>query len=153
MNILGIGPSLAIVGGGSAVIIFLLQRALGIAISLPSPWREFFQALGIVISAIGVYFWFSSVVLISRAFRSHRLETSGVYRLSRNPLYASFIVFLVPGIAFICNNLLIFVVSLAMFVAFKLCIGKEEEFLEQKFGADFHQYAQKVAQLIPFVRV
>ena len=135
------------------MIIFLVQSALGVAVSLPSPWRELLQVLGILLSAIGVCFWLSSVVLISRAFQSHRLETSGVYRLSRNPMYAAFIIFIVPGIAFTCNNLLIFVVSLAMFVAFKLRIGKEEEFLQQEFGAEFQQYARKVAQLIPFVRV
>jgi protein-S-isoprenylcysteine O-methyltransferase Ste14 len=153
VNILGIGPLLAIVGGSSLAIVLLLQRTVGIGVSLLSPWRELFQVLGIVLLALGVYFWLSAAVLIARAFRSHRLETSGVYRLSRNPLYAAFIVFLVPGIAFMCNDLLIFVASVAMFVVFKLRIRKEEEFLQQEFGADFQQYAREVAQLIPFVRV
>ena len=153
MNILGIGPLLAIVGGGSFVILSLLQHVLGIAIPLPPPWREYFLAIGILLAAIGIYFWISSALLISKAFPSHKLEISGVYRFSRNPLYAAFIVFIVPGIAFICNDLLILTASLTMFAAFKLRIGQEEEFLRKEFGEEFQQYAQKVAQLIPFVKV
>jgi protein-S-isoprenylcysteine O-methyltransferase Ste14 len=153
MNILGIGPLLAMVGGCSFIILFLLQHVWGIAIPFPSMWREYFLTLGILLTAIGIYFWISSALLISRAFRSHKLEISGVYHLSRNPLYAAFIVFIVPGIAFICNDLLIMALSLAMFAAFKLRIAQEEEFLKKEFGREFQQYAQKVAQLIPFVKV
>jgi protein-S-isoprenylcysteine O-methyltransferase Ste14 len=153
MNILGIGPLLAAVGGGSFALIFLLQHVLGIAIPLPPPEREYLSAFGILLIAIGIYFWISSSILISKAFHSHRLETSGVYRLSRNPLYAAFIVFIVPGIALLCNDLLIFAASFAMFAAFKLRIAQEEEFLKKEFGKEFQQYAQNVAQLIPFVKV
>jgi hypothetical protein len=39
MNILGIGPLLAIIGGVSFVIVFLLQKELGVAITLSSPWQ------------------------------------------------------------------------------------------------------------------
>ena len=152
MNILGIGPLLAVVGACSFGIIFL-QRIIGMTIPLPPACREYSTAFGILLIAVGLYFWISSALLISKAFRSHRLEISGVYRLSRNPLYAAFIVFIVPGIAFLCNDLLYCAVSLAMFAAFKLRIGKEEEFLRKEFGEEFQQYAQKIAQLIPFVKM
>jgi protein-S-isoprenylcysteine O-methyltransferase Ste14 len=153
MNILGIGPLLAVVGACSFGALFLLRRILGITIPLPPAWREYVMAFGILLIAVGLYFWISSALLISKAFRSHRLETSGVYRLSRNPLYAAFIVFIVPGIAFLCNDLFICATSLAMFAAFKLRIGKEEDFLKKEFGEIFQQYAQKVAQLIPFIKI
>ncbi len=153
MNILGIGPLLAVVGACSFGIIFFLQRIIGMTIPLPPACREYATAFGILLIAVGLYFWISSALLISKAFRSHRLEISGVYRLSRNPLYAAFIVFIVPGIAFLCNDLFICAVSLAMFAAFKLRIGKEEEFLRKEFGEEFQRYAQKIAQLIPFIKI
>ena len=68
-------------------------------------------------------------------------------------MYAAFIIFIVPGVAFLCNNLLVLGASVGMFVAFKLQIGKEEEFLQQEFGVAFQRYAREVPQLIPFVRL
>ncbi len=153
VSIFGIGPLLVLIGGTILAVILLLQYAFGVAIALPSPWADFFRILGIPLGAIGVYFWVSSALLITRAFRSHRLETTGVYRLSRNPMYAGFIVFIVPGIAFLFNNLLILGTSVGIFAAFKLRIGKEEAFLQREFGEAFQRYAREVPQLIPFVRL
>lgn len=153
MNLMGIGPVLAIVGAISAAIVIVLQLAFGIGIYLTSSLMEIVRVFGIVLIATGVYFWLSSARLVLRAFKAHRLETAGVFGLSRNPLYAAFIVFIIPGIGFVTNNLLILLISVAMFAAFKMRIGKEEEFLEKEFGDEFRQYAHDVSQLIPFLNV
>jgi protein-S-isoprenylcysteine O-methyltransferase Ste14 len=152
MNILGIGPLLATVGGGTIAVVVVCQGFWGFTLPVPSTWRESFLIIGVFLVAVGTYFWLSSVVLIKRAFDSHRLITKGVYRLTRNPLYASFIVFIIPGLAFMENNLSLLVTSVTMFVAFKLRIRREEEFLEKQFGMEFEHYKKSVAQLIPFTR-
>ncbi len=153
MSIFGIGPLLAVVGGIAFVIVLLLRMEWGLALTLSSRWEWVVRPIGIMACGVGVWFWVSSLVLIKRAFKDHRLETSGVYRMSRNPLYAAFIVFIVPGIAFITNNLLVLFVSFCMFVCFKMLIAKEEEFLREEFGDEFEAYSCKVAQLIPFIRL
>jgi protein-S-isoprenylcysteine O-methyltransferase Ste14 len=79
--------------------------------------------------------------------------TDGVYRYSRNPMYAAFIIFLIPTVSLLSGDLLILLVSVIMFVAFKGLIRKDESFLKKEFGEDFERYASQVAQLIPFVRV
>ncbi len=152
MNITGIGPLLAIVGGCTVIIISAVQRLIGLDFSLSSPLEEILFVLGIVLIFIGMIFWISSVFLVKKAFESHKLITTGVYRFSRNPLYAAFIVFIIPGISFLTNNLLLLAVSIMMYIAFKMRIGKEEEFLAKEFGEDYEQYKKQVAQLIPFVR-
>ena len=79
--------------------------------------------------------------------------TKGVYGLSRNPMYSAFIVFIVPGLAFMTNNFLILFISICMFIGFKLLIGKEEKYLQQEYGAVYEEYSSKIAQLIPFIHV
>lgn len=45
---------------------------------------------------LAIVFWVSGGLKAEKAFREHRLETSGVFRLTRNPPYAAFMVFMVP---------------------------------------------------------
>ena len=153
MSILGIGPLLAIVGAIAALIVIVLEKVIGFTLSLPAPWRVWAFALGVVLMAVGVVFWLSSAVLVKKAYGSYRLTTTNVYGISRNPMYAGFIIFIIPGIALALNNLTLFLVAVAMFVAFKLRIGLEEVYLAKEFGLKFDEYRRSVSQLIPFIRI
>ena len=153
MSILGIGPGLAIVGAAAATIVIVLRRVASCSVSLSSPWQGWAYWAGLVLLVVGVYFWISSAALVRRAFDSRQLVRRGVYGVSRNPMYAGFIVFIIPGLALAMNEMLLFIISIAMFAAFKLRIGREEEFLAKEFGSEFEQYRKSVPQLIPFVRL
>ncbi len=153
MSVLGIGPILFVAGAVPLALVLVTQFRWEISVPLPTPWNFIFLALGIILCAVGAIFWFGSAIPVEKAFRAHRLVTSGVFRLSRNPLYTAFIVFIAPGAAFIANNLLLLIVAPVMFVVFKLQIGKEEEYLRQEFGDDYLDYEAEVPQLIPFVRI
>ena len=153
MNIFGIGPLLAITGVVTGAIAMIFCRIAECSGSLPSPWREWILWVGIILLIIGVYFWISSAILVKMAFESRRLVQTGVYGFSRNPMYAGFIVFIIPGLALVLNNMLLIVVSVAMFVVFKLRIGLEESFLSKEFGVEYERYRTRVPQLIPFVRL
>ena len=153
MNILGIGPLLAIVGIVMAAILALFARMVGWSPALPSPWREWAFGSGLILLAIGMYFWISAAICVRQAFGSHRLAQTGAFRFSRNPMYAGFIVFIIPGLAFVLNDLLLIAISLVMFVAFKMLVGQEERYLAEQFGAEFERYRKSVPQLIPFIRL
>ena len=134
MKLSGIGPHLAIVGGVSTIFLIMLKRTIGFEIQAQSPWREVMFVLGVFCAVVGVIFWISSVIQIKRAYESHVLEPKGVYRFSRNPLYAAFIVFIIPAFAFLNDNLLLLMVSVIMFCVFKSQIKKEENFLSKKLA-------------------
>jgi protein-S-isoprenylcysteine O-methyltransferase Ste14 len=153
MNILGIGPLLAITGVVTGAIVMIFCRIAECSVSLPSPWREWIFWVGITLLIPGGYFWISSAILVKRVFESRSLVQTGVYGLSRNPMYAGFIVFIIPGLALMLNNLLLIAVSVAMFIVFKLRIGREESFLSKEFGVEYERYRTMVPQLIPFVRL
>ena len=152
MNILGIGPLLAMVGVVTGSIVMIVSRVAKCSISLPSPWREWIFWVGMILLIVGGYFWISSAILVKRAFDSRRLVQTGVYGLSRNPMYAGFIIFIIPGFAFVLNNMALFIISMAMYVAFKLRIGREENFLLEQFGVEYERYRMMVPRLMPFTR-
>ncbi len=151
MSILGIGPSLAITGVATAVALIVVKRLTGYALALSSPWQEWGLVAGIFVMIIGVFFWLSAGLTVKRAFEARTLVTKGVFSVSRNPMYAGFILFIFPGLALALNDLLIIIISVALYVAFKARIGREEEFLLREFGEEYEHYRESVPQLVPFV--
>jgi protein-S-isoprenylcysteine O-methyltransferase Ste14 len=153
MSILGVGPLLAVTGGLSFVLILVFQGFWGVEASVSAAFQPILFGAGALIGVIGFYFWLASALLIGRKFAEHQLITAGVYRYSRNPMYAAFIVFLIPASALLLNDLLILLVSLVMFSVFKISIRKEEAYLRSEFGPEYQHYTERVAQLIPFIKL
>jgi protein-S-isoprenylcysteine O-methyltransferase Ste14 len=102
--------------------------------------------------AFACHYGGASPLAVKRALGSGCLVTGGVYRLCRNPMYAGFVLFIVPGLALLLNNLLLIVVSAVMFMAFKLRISREEDSLTVAFGQEYENYRSEVRQLVPLPR-
>lgn len=153
MNIFGIGPVLIIVGTLTGVALITLERLTGFTFSLSTPWRGWGLFTGVALLVAGMALWGSAGAQVKRAFGSHQLVTKGAFAICRNPMYAAIIVCIIPGIAFIVNDLMLIIVSVTTCIAFKLRIAWEEEFLSKEFGQEYEQYRESVAQLIPFIRL
>ena len=150
MDIWGIGPRLAI----SGFLSFIAALIIGFRLEYFGYWfvpMPIATALGIALVTVGVYFWLDSVRLIAARFKSGVLIREGAYRLVRNPMYTGFIVFIVPGLSLMLNNLLIILSSIVMLLVFKMNIYKEEQYLKQQFGVAYQDYMSNVKQIIPFI--
>ena len=152
MNIFGIGPRLVLTGGAGVAAVLLLRKFLGWTLHAPAAWMPGLRIAGAVLLLTGFYFWADSAIRIVPASRARRLATSGVYGRCRNPMYAAFIVFVIPGIALAVNEFLVLAVALGLYLEFQRQVGREEEFLRREFGAAYAQYARQVPQLFPRIR-
>ncbi len=150
MNIFGIGPKIAISGVLSIAAILIIGLRMERVVHWPVPTAGL-TAMGCVFVIIGLYFWLDSIRLIMSRFKLDVLILDGAYRFVRNPMFAGFIVFIVPGLSFILNNPLIILSSIIMLLVFKMNIYKEEEYLQQRFGHAYQDYQSKVKQIIPFI--
>jgi len=79
---------------------------------------------------------------------SSSLVTSGVYRMTRNPMYLGFLLILLGWGAYLSN-----ILSIALVAAFVLYmdlfqIGPEERALEGRFGSEFVAYKGRVRRWI-----
>lgn len=71
------------------------------------------------------------------------MNQRGLYRLSRNPMYAAyFLLFL--GCALLTQSLLLLGFVLAFQIAAHWMIRAEERWCEERFGAEYLQYKKKV---------
>lgn len=75
----------------------------------------------------------------------HELRTSGIYRISRNPMYASFI-FLNAATFLVIPSLLLLAVMLYGMIVHHFIVLGEENYLEKEFGGDYRLYKSRVSR-------
>ena len=73
----------------------------------------------------------------------HELRKGGIYKFSRNPMYASFIFLNTAAFLFLPSILLLVVMLYGMVVHHFIILG-EEEFLENEFGDEYRKYKASV---------
>lgn len=152
-NMMGVGPKLAILSApvlAGAIAATVLYHDLFRFSFLP---RALTLVAGALLVAVGLVFYAATARLFLREFKTGRLITTGTFALCRNPIYASFIVFLVPGAGLLCDSWLIAAWSLALYGGMKLFIGEEYRELEAAFGAEARRYAEEVNEVLPLPRL
>lgn len=98
------------------------------------------------IAALSRFFLSKNTLVTIRPARS--LETSGIYSVTRNPMYLS-LVFLYSGLGIFLGNWWTFLLlALLVAVVQNYVIQKEEQYLQRAFGGDYDRYRKKVRRWI-----
>lgn len=105
--------------------------------------------IGVILIGIGLIIYAKSLKSIKKAYFSSKLVTSGIYAYMRHPLYASFILFTVPGIVCLFNSWILFFIPISYYTIFKFMIKKEEEYCMNKFGKQYSNYKSQVNAIFP----
>ncbi|HEY3369266.1 MAG TPA: isoprenylcysteine carboxylmethyltransferase family protein [Prolixibacteraceae bacterium] len=77
----------------------------------------------------------------------HELRTGGIYRFSRNPMYASFIFLNTATFLFLPSIVLLAIMVYGMVVHHFIILG-EEKFLESEFGNEYQTYKSRVPRYL-----
>ena len=105
--------------------------------------------IGAVMGVASVPIFISSGRTITKAFAEGRLVTSGTYAICRNPLYANWIILLLPAIALLCNSWLMLLAPAVLYITTRLRIHHEEAYLEERFRQEFIEYRQRTNAIFP----
>jgi protein-S-isoprenylcysteine O-methyltransferase Ste14 len=119
------------------------------AFNFPLVPAEWTLALGALFLLVGVPFWLLSTGMFLLAYFRGRLETRGPFAVMPNPIYGSWIVFVIPGISLALNWWPILLTSIVMYAAQRMFIHDEDDALREKFGRQYEEYRKKV--LIKFL--
>jgi len=98
----------------------------------------------------GIVAFVSTMAQFITNFPKGELITKGMYACSRNPIYASWIVFILPATGLICSNWVFFVAAFVMCVATVFLVKKEEDELLQCFGKQYFEYKKRVGIIVGF---
>ncbi|HRK53962.1 MAG TPA: isoprenylcysteine carboxylmethyltransferase family protein [Cyclobacteriaceae bacterium] len=139
------------------VIIFLISIYSQKALPLPTMFFEtsvafiagiLFVMSGLIVTLPALIKFFRTKNTLIAIKPANTLQTSGIYSVSRNPMYLGLLV-LYTGIAFIQGNLwtLLFI-PIVLWIVTKFIIVKEEKYLGRTFGSNYTAYCKKVRRWI-----
>lgn len=148
----GVGPKLALISCCYGCIVLALNLMFPKVFRIEFVPENFLQFLGIAMVVAGILFLFISAKAVMRAYNSDELVTTGIFAICRNPMYASWILFIVPGLCFIYNRGLCLTLPVFMYYILRHLIVKEEAYLVGRFGDKYIEYKKKVPFLIPFTK-
>jgi protein-S-isoprenylcysteine O-methyltransferase Ste14 len=148
-----------VVFGVPFLIGLVIQFMVPLSLS-PGIIRSTFVSLGIILFVLGA----SLVILARGEFARYqqptepgaptgKIVTSGVFSISRNPLYLGGII-LLSGIALILNMLWIVVMLVpSVIICHSVLIVPEEKYLTAKFGDEYKEYCACVARWLGRKRI
>ena len=124
--------------------------AIGVSI-----WARTYLAL--VVFIVGMYFSLAGVFEFRRKRTTvdprypgnvSALVDSGIYQISRNPMYVGFALFLFSIVIFFCSPLLLLGVFAFVLFMNRFQISPEEAYLSNAFGEEYESYKQKVRRWV-----
>lgn len=131
------------------IVAVLIQKKIPVADSLFH--TPTIKIAGILLILIALYIAFRSLrqffqskntlILIKPA---SSLQTSGIYRISRNPMYLGLGILYLGLSCFIGNWWNIILLPLLFFIIQEYIIKREEKYLELEFGQLYTEYQKKV---------
>ena len=146
----GVGPVFVVLSVGYGMIMLAVSIHFQPLFRIPYVPYSLLQVAGGVLFLIGIPFFITSVRSVMKAYNADALVTTGVYGCCRHPLYAAWVVFLVPGIVLFVNSWLGLTTPLFMYLILRILVRKEEVYLEQVFGSGYREYQKKIPCIIPY---
>ena len=146
MNIIGIGRKLFLITFPYSVLAFYLHFKFYPYFVIRITWIWF---IGVALIIFGFLFLFRSVRTLFTALRNDELATTGTFAIFSNPIYAAWILLIIPGMSFFIYSWALLTSSVVMYVCLRVFIKEEDNNLREKFGDKYDEYRKKV--LIKFL--
>lgn len=155
LPVFGVGPIYVITCSLITMLAFYLKRQGFFQAGEVTPFNLVFQIFGIILILTGVFFWIYAVLVqnIAHEIQSGKLVTTGIYSVTRHPIYTAFF-FIFSGILTTAHNL--FMLGFILFFYLYLVIfmqNTEEKWLAKKFGKEYLEYAKRTPRILPKIKL
>ncbi len=144
MNIAGSAPLIAGPTLVYLIIIVIINSVTKPFFNITEKHDDILIGLGIVLIIIGTLMVISCGRKLLKSFNKGLLMTDGLYKIFRNPMYAAYMLFVIPGICLFFNSWLVPTTVLLNYILFSIFIRSEHRYLKEKFGSEYESYLKKV---------
>ncbi|NVO21248.1 MAG: hypothetical protein HXX13_16215 [Bacteroidetes bacterium] len=149
----GIGPKLALITLPYVILSIIIMQRDPQFLFMNVPDSLWLKIPGLILLAGGLLFYMFTIVIFLADFKNGQLITRGPFALCRNPIYATFLVFIIPGLALFLQSGLTLSIDLVLYINFRISIHGENRVLERQFGQEYIAYRSRVNELIPVPRI
>jgi protein-S-isoprenylcysteine O-methyltransferase Ste14 len=137
------------VTGIAALLVWSLARATpALTIEALNPgWAAIaLGGIGVACSVLGVASFRQARTTVNplRPGAASTLVASGIYKVTRNPMYLGFLLLLVSEVAWLANAAAVIVVPVFVLYLNRFQIVPEERALLQRFGGEYSNYTARV---------
>ena len=144
----GVGPLFASMSGIIITVFISIHYAFFSDFNFLIP-RTITLPIGIFLALFGFIMYLLSSIQLHGKFEENKLITHGFYAFSRNPIYSSWILFVIPGVVLIINSFIGILIPIFMYLLFSILVVREEKFLEREYGHEYIEYKRRIGRLIP----
>ena len=145
----GIGPKAAI----PTVIYLVASWALSwrfpdpfvMRFAPPIVWR----VAGGVLVLLGMVSYFWMLRYLAVALQRASFIRSGPYALVRHPLYAAWLILILPGTTLFSQSWLVMLTPFVFYVSLCLFIAEEEKSMREEFGEVYEKYMRETPRFFP----
>jgi protein-S-isoprenylcysteine O-methyltransferase Ste14 len=149
----GAGPKIASATVVAAAVAGIASYEYPLVCLVPELRYQAVAAFAWLLIAIGVVMWLAGAVTVMRAYNRDELVTSGVYTAVRHPMYAGWIMLILPGLTLLTTAWPLLLAPLVAYAVFKQSIHREDEYLAKRFGRGYVDYRARVNEIIPIPRL
>ncbi len=144
MTELGVGPRIAAPSFAYLAAAIVLHAVFFPVFAFTATPGTVLRVMGVVLIAFGLVMLLSSGLRVMKAFREGRLLTDGFFAVFPNPMYAAYVLLIVPGLALLLNSWLVLIGSAVVYVLFRAFVPGEDRWLRAKFGPQYEEYRRRV---------
>ena len=143
MTVMGTGPQTGVPAFAYLALTIVLDQVFSPRFRMQGSFHAFLP-WGVALIAIGVVVLGLSSVQLMRAFKRHELATTGWYAIAPNPMFMSYVVFILPGLALLLRSWLVLTTVVVFYVLIKVFTRAEDEWLLEEFGERYVAYRKRV---------
>lgn len=145
----GVGPKMALISLPYITLCFVLLSKIPDFLEIQILNNPVATWTGFSFISLGFIFYLSTIIVFLKDFRQGKLVTRGPFRLCRNPLYASIILFILPGFGILFHSGIILSIPVVLYLNFKISIHGENIVLKRLFGEQYEEYCTNVREFLP----
>jgi protein-S-isoprenylcysteine O-methyltransferase Ste14 len=146
----GVGPRILLTAAGYALLAGIATSFWPKVCLIRAVPHPVFVVVGSVLLLVGVPMLVVAVRAAMRAYNQDRLATTGIFGLTRDPVYAAWIVFIIPGLVLLSRSWPLLLTPVVAYIVFKRSIRRENDYLKQRFGDAYRDYRSRASGLLPW---
>ncbi len=144
MKITGVAPKIALPTLIYLIITIVIDDLTSPLFDITWKYKSTIIIIALVIILIGIILVINIAKKLRSSFGSNTLMTDGLYKIVRNPMYISYMIFIIPGIGLLFNSWLVLSSAIINFVLFEFFIREEYNYLSEKYGERYTKYIETV---------